>query len=341
MISSMKKLLIAGVALIVVLFVTSSWYHWSLSPLQSDDQTGVIVDIPSGSSVAKIGSILEEKQVIRSALAFRLFARFGGMQGAMKAGSYFLRPSMPVSEIMTALGRGYSEAAMITIPEGYTIAQIDALMAKKGLSETGSILACAQSCDFSWYRFLPKTGGIPERGGKLEGYLFPDTYFIVKDTFTPESFLKRLLDTFQKRVVDGLAGDLSNSKRSLQDIVTMASLLEEETRAGDERPVVSGILWKRFDKGMRLDVDAAVRYLTGKFKEPLKASDLALVSPYNLRKEKGLPPGAIANPGMATIKAALGSVDSDYWYYLHDTNGRIHYAVTNDEQNENRAKYLR
>ena len=175
----------------------------------------------------------------------------------------------------------------------------------------------------------------------MEGYLYPDTYFIVLDDFTPESFLKRLLKTFETKVIDGLHEDFKKTDRSMHDIVTMASLIEEETRTNDERPTVSGILWKRFDAGAGLGVDATVRYILEKPTGALTVSDLNSNSLYNLRKFRGLPPGPIASPSLANIRAALHPKETPYWYYLHDTDGQIHYAETNEDHNMNKYKYLR
>ncbi len=121
----------------------------------------------------------------------------------------------------------------------------------------------------------------------------------------------------------------------------MASLVEEETRTDDERAIVAGILWKRFDAGTGLGVDATVRYALDKPSSALTVSDLDTNSDYNTRKFRGLPPGAIASPSLESIKAALHPEASEYWYYLHGTDGQIRYAKTNEEHNENKYKYLR
>jgi UPF0755 protein len=141
-------------------------------------------------------------------------------------------------------------------------------------------------------------------------------------------------------VEKGYSADFANVTRPMHQVITMASLIEEETKTDAERATVAGILWKRFDAKTGLGVDAAVRYILEKPKGVLTASDLNVQSDYNLRKYRGLPPGPIANPGLKSIEAALHPKDSEYWYYLHDKQGVIHYAVTNDEQNVNRAKYL-
>ena len=120
----------------------------------------------------------------------------------------------------------------------------------------------------------------------------------------------------------------------------MASLIERETRTAEERPIISGILWKRFDAERGLDVDATVRFVLGKATGALTKEDLEVDSAYNTRRRRGLPPGPIANPGLASLEAALHPEDSTYWYYLHGKKGEIHYSETNDEHNEKKEKYL-
>jgi len=153
--------------------------------------------------------------------------------------------------------------------------------------------------------------------------------------------LERLLTTTRKNIVDYYAPDIEKSGRTLHELLTMASLIEEETRADEERATVSGILWKRYDDGRGLGVDATVRYILDKPSAEITVADLNTNSPYNTRKFRGLPPGPIASPGIKSFIAALYPQDSEYWYYLHGTDGDIHYAVGNEEHNINRYKYIR
>lgn len=336
----MKLVLRLVGAFLVCSILLFGWYRFSLSPVNGSDTSRITVKIPKGDSVRQIANLLEEKNLIRSSLAFRTYVRLQGFDTGLQAGTFILRPSLSVPEIAEALRKGISEEGIITIPEGFSVQDIDTLLADKGILAAGDFTKCAQTCDLSAYDFLPKSKELAKRGGKVEGYLYPDTYFVVVDGFTAESFLKRLLDTFQKRVVRDLAEDLKKSDRPLHEIVTMASLIEEETRKEEERATVSGILWKRFDAHAGLGVDATVRYILEKSSGALTVSDLNTNSPYNLRKFRGLPPGPIASPSLSAIKAALHPKDTPYWYYLHGTDGQIHYAETNEEHNVNKYKYL-
>ena len=336
----MKRLLSIVGILLVVGIGSYVWYLSALGPV-SDDADRQIVGIEKGTSVSAIADLLAEKGVIRSALAFKIHVRLSGRQGSLQAGSFSLRPSMSTPEVVDALAKGFAEEAIVTIPEGYTVRDIDALLAEKGIAKAGAILECARTCAFAGVDFLPSGADLAARGGRVEGYLYPDTYYVLPADFEPEAFLKRLLSTFEERVIEGRAAEIAASGRSPHEIVTMASLIEKETRTRDERPVVSGILWKRLEIGMTLGVDAAVRYFREKDTAPITTADLDADSPYNLRKVRGLTPGPIANPGMASLAAAIKPEDSPYLYYLHGDDGHIRYARTNDEHNLNRAKYIR
>lgn len=336
MLSVMKKLLLFVIGLCIVAY---AWYLHELTPLGGS--SAVRVKVESGMSVAQVGALLEEKGIIRSAGVFKYYVKFHAIEGGLQAGTFIFRPDMHIDEIVSVLRTGKSEEAALTIPEGWTVEDIDALIAKNGLADSGAVLDCLKRCDFSSFDFLPNGSGLADRGGKLEGYLFPETYFVNEAEFVPKFFLERLLGTFRIRVIQEHKDEIAASGHSLHEIVTMASLVEAETRTDAERPIVAGILWKRFDAGMSLGVDATVRYIVSKSTEPLTQSDLETNSPYNTRKFKGLPPGPIESPGMASILAALKPQESPYWFYLHDSKGMIHYAATNDEHNENRRRYLR
>jgi len=332
----MKKLLLLFLGLCIVAY---GWYIKELSPLGGSP--AVRVKVEKGMGVAQVGSLLAEKGIIRSSSAFKLYVKWHASESGLQAGTFIFRPSMSVAEIVEVLRTGKAQEVSITIPEGWTVQDIDTLVASKGLAQSGAILDCALRCDFSTFDFLPPLKGLATRGGRLEGYLYPETYFVSEADFVPKFFLERMLGTFRVRVIQDHKAEIAASGHSLHEIVTMASLVESETRTADERPIVAGILWKRLKEGMMLGVDATVRYILEKPTAALTDADLKTEGPYNTRRVKGLPPGPISSPGLSSILAALKSEESPYWYYLHDGKGIIRYAVTNDEHNENRRRYLR
>lgn len=319
------------------------WFWQALKPV-SADATPVIITIEKGTSVAGIARNLADQKLIRSASAFKWYVGFRKLQTKLQAGVYELQPSQSVADILAALTTGKTDDMAITIPEDRTVADIDDLLAKKGLGQPGDFIACAFDCDFSTFAFVPKKNiGTKQNeiGSKVEGYLFPDTYFVSKGGYEPKKLIERMLEEFDERVVKTYAQDIRNNAQPLSKIMVMASLIEKETRHQDERAIVSGILWKRYNERQLLGVDATVRYFLHKPTAAITAKDLDTDSPYNTRKVVGLPPTPIANPGEAAILAAFQPESSEYWYYLHDPQGRIHYARTNDEHNENKFRYLR
>lgn len=338
----MKKLIwiLIGIGVIGAL-----WFWRQLSPVNASDTKSASFTVEQGQSIGLIAAGLEERQLIRSPFAFKLYARLTGVAGSLQAGSFALSPSQSTAEIIDVLHGGKSEEFNVTIPEGYTVADIDALLASKGLGKPGDIIDCAFRCDFSTFEFLPATaaqGGEEFRiGSRLEGYLFPETYAVSPADYVPKFVIERMLGTFRKRIVNAYASDIEKSGRTLHELVTMASLVEEESRHDEERAVIAGILWKRLDAGVVLGVDATTRYRLGKRSDVLTKDDVEISSAYNTRRTQGLPPSPIANAGEPSFVAALRPKESSYWYYLHDPSGVIHYAVTNDEHNANRARYLR
>ncbi|MBU0667942.1 endolytic transglycosylase MltG, partial [Patescibacteria group bacterium] len=170
----------------------------------------------------------------------------------------------------------------------------------------------------------------------LEGYLFPDTYFIDPLNFYSENLIQLMLENFERKIGEDLKKEAT---RSISDIVTMASIVEKEVRTKKDIPIVAGILWKRLDNSWLLGADATILYL--KDDRSIDYQDLKEDSPYNTRVKGGLPPGPISNPGLESLKAALNPQDSPYWYYLTTPDtGEVIYAKTNDEHNSNKARYL-
>lgn len=335
-----KRILIC---LVILGLLAGLWLWFQTRPADALNKKPTLVKIESGESLSSIAADLKNKALIRSSSAFRFTARISGKSGKLKAGVFLLSPSLSAADILSVLETGKSAQISVTIPEGFTVKEIDALLVSKGLGQSGAILDCAFRCDFSTFDFLPPNPNPnpSSYGSHLEGYLFPDTYYIDVADYQPKFFLERLLGTFRKRIVTAYAADIKKSARTLADLVTMASVLEAESRGGDERPMVAGILWKRIDAKIALGVDASLRYALSKPTGALTREDLESTSAYNTRNHRGLPPSPIGNAGESAFLAALHPVDSHYWYYLHDGDGKIHYAVTNDEHNQNRARYLR
>lgn len=286
----------------------------------SAEHRAIKVAIPSGASVAHIGALLERNGVIRSAWAFGWFTRTRGGDEKLKSGRYTLSPDMTLAQILQELKGGGAKPTddriRVTIPEGYTLRQIAAAFAQKGIVEEKAFLKLATSPDSIAQMHadfpLPKT--------TLEGYLYPDTYFFSAHT-PPEQVIDALLTNFSARFARPYQEEIGRSGRDLHRIVTEASLIEREARVQDDRPRIAGVIDNRLKRGMRLEVDATVLYALGHHKQRVLFKDLEVDSPYNTYRHKGLPPGPIANPGLAALQAALRPEANEFLYYVARPDG--------------------
>lgn len=324
-------------ALVIVIggFIVYSQYQYHTStPVSEFDNKKRQITIASGEGVAQITDSLIEQNIIENKWVFWLYLKIHNKAAKIKAGNHYISRSQTIPEIVHILTRDSKEQISITIPEGFTLAQIDALLTDKKLIDAGDLIECAKLCGFGTFAFLP------QRQSPLEGYVYPDTYFVDPEEFVVHNFLKRTLENFDKRTAD-IQADIEGSKRSLDEVINMASMIERESNTEEESFVVSGILWKRLDSNVHLGVDATTRYELDNWSDPLTHQDFQSDSPYNTRKSLGLPPTPISNPGLASITAATKPEKSAYWYYLHDKEGSIHYSKNLEEHNQKKYKYLR
>ncbi|MBU0706359.1 endolytic transglycosylase MltG [Patescibacteria group bacterium] len=307
----------------------SSAVRYALNPSGSNRIT---VSVPEGATGSDVADLLYEKGLIKSVSAFNFYLRQNELSDQLRAGRFVFQENFTMPRIVEMLASGKSSEFAVTLLEGWTVRQIAEKLEDDELTTAEDFIACLKDCEFD-FNFLPN--------GYLEGYLYPDTYFVNPDTYSDEAFITRLISTFKSRLSDDDWAAVNASARSFEDIMIMASIVEREERNDEERPTVAGILWNRFGSGTGLYADATVLYGLGRTSGALSAKDLESDSPYNTRKYAGLPPTPISNPGISSIRAALYPKDTDYWYYLHDSDGGVHYAKTLGEHNANKARYIR
>ncbi len=282
---------------------------------------GEIIAVKKGFSLGEVSSTLKEKRVIRSQATFELCMSLIGGDKHVVAGDYLFKTPLGACSVASRITKGISGVPSVraTIPEGTS---------NQGVA---NILTPLLS-KFDAKIFL-------ERAREQEGYLFPDTYFFSASAGA-DDVIKIMRDEFQKKI-DPWEPIIKETKHSLRDIVIMASIIEKEAKTEEDQALVSGILWKRIEQGIPLQVDAPFYYLLGKTSSELTQSDLAIKSAYNTYKNKGLPAGPIGNPGISAIRAAVHPKNSSYFYYLSDKQGIMHYAKTFEEHKANKEKYLR
>ncbi len=309
--------LLLTLALCTAVFIYAARHYFSAP---ADFPVPYELHIDKGQTLFSISNELATDHVIRSPRMFEMFMIALGSERAVSEGDYSFSAPVSVLEVaMRISGRQFGvERTKVTFPEGFTVNDM-----------ANRLVANFEGFDVERFRALTKDS---------EGYLFPDTYRFFPSV-TADIVVNALKQNFTAKLAP-LEKEIAASKRSRADIIIMASIIEKEANGADDRAVISGILWKRIDQGLALQVDAPFLFLLDKESSELTRKDLATKSPYNTYLNKGLPPTPINNPGLAAITAAIHPVSSPYLYYLHDKTGQIHYARTYTEHKKNIALYL-
>jgi UPF0755 protein len=301
--------------LVTILFLTAIYF-----PLVENSTIQKIINIPSGTNAKEIVHILEKNEIIRkNNYLFIILIKLSKLEDKLKFGEYNLSPSLNMLQILNKLARGEIVVYKITIPEGYTSIQIAELLDKKEIVEKESFLKLVKYGEKSW-----------------EGYLFPDTYEVPKK-FGSENMFKLMLSNFEQVAVDNkLINKAEQTGFTMDEIITLASIIEKEAKFAEEKRQISSVFHNRLKSDMKLQSCATIQYILGKPKEKLEESDLEIESPYNTYLHKGLPPGPICNPGIDSIIAALEPANGDYLFFVLGDNGRHIFSKTYEEHLKNK-----
>ncbi|AIE60839.1 endolytic transglycosylase MltG [Bacillus methanolicus] len=346
-----KIVFIIAIALFLIVGgVTVGGYFYiksALKPVDPDSKTEKIIEIPIGSSVSGIAQILEDNGIIKDARVFKYYVKLKNETGFM-AGDYKLKPSMSIPEIIERLktGKAMKKVVLkITIPEGKQLKEIASIIAEKTnkkeeevfkkLNDKSFIKAMmAKYPDILTNDILNKNVKYP-----LEGYLFPATYYFYKENPTVEEIATEMIDK-TKSVLQEYAGQIKEKRYSVHQLLTMASLIEEEATKKADRDRIASVFYNRIKSGMPLQTDPTVLYAKGKHQERVLYEDLEVDSPYNTYKHKGLPPGPIANAGTMSIEAALNPEKTDFLYFLATADGDVIFTKTLSEHNKAKAEHI-
>lgn len=300
------------VAFLVSMMVTT----YVLAPLSTDPKAPSIVFIVHrGASDRQIGEDLQNRGLIRKAFGFVLAARIEHVAGKMVAGTYEFSPSQTPRAIAVAIALGRTAEDFVTVPEGFTLKQIAARLAAKGMVDEQVFLNLATNHGKSI-----RIGGFTPPSNDLEGFLFPDTYRVPRGT-TVQGVIDLMVGEFATRVLPLDNRYLASHPAKIGPMITMASLVEREAEVDGDRPKIAGVLWNRLNKGMKLECDATIEYALPEHKARLFYKDLRVNSPYNTYLHGGLPPTPIANPGIKSIEAALDPSHSSNLYYVARPDG--------------------
>ncbi|WP_346010265.1 endolytic transglycosylase MltG [Paenibacillus sp. SYP-B3998] len=339
-------LLIIGLILLLIIGGASGiglYIANAMQPMPASDQE-VRVSIPQGAGSSTIAKELEAKGLIKNSSIFTYYLKVKKQGSRLQAGEYNMKPGMSFDAMIEKLNKGDTvkkEVIRVTIPEGYTIQQIADKLPEQTPWKSDVFL---QQADAPGQFQAEAIGTLPDNKNikhRLEGYLFPETYEFKKDS-TEQEFIERTLQELDKRL-STLPPDWQTKLKArgltIHQLLTIASLIEREVVVDEERALVSGVINNRLKKNMPLQIDATVQYLFDKPKERLMEKDLQIQSPYNTYLNAGLPPGPIASPSLASIKAALYPEETKYLFYVTKKDGtKAHlFAETFEEHKKNIA----
>jgi len=333
-----KKLIFFLLSFIVFSFL-SFFFLWQEIYLAKNpyDKETKIFTIEKGQGLKEISANLEKEGIIKSDFVFNLYAFFSKKSTKLQAGKYQLSPSMTIPEIVEKFVKGEVIKEKITIVEGWNLNDIEKALKEKFKIQIVKLKLPVKDLPefkekFDFLNDLPTSA-------TLEGFLFPDTYQFSFNV-SERDILEEMLLNFDKKLNSQLREEIKRQKKTIFEIITMASLIEKEVRTMEDKKLVSGILWKRLKIGMPLQADATITYLTGKKTTEISIEETKIDSPYNTYKYFGLPPGPICNPGLDSILAAIYPQESDYLFYLSTPEGKTIFSKTLLEHNIARAKYL-
>lgn len=289
------------------------------------EEKRINVKIQAGLSTAEIADRLAEKGVIGSSWKFRILSRLRGYDDKFRPGSYTFTANMEDDEVFAKLLTGEKRLIQFTIPEGFGVKEIAERLYNLDLVNKEDFLKAAE--DFAPYDYMRKHENV---FFAAEGFLFPDTYTVESD-MEIEELLSLMANTLDEKLKPAMRTQAEKMGLSIYDLITLASLVEREVRFPEDRPIVAQVLLKRIKLNMPLQTDATLQYLMDAPKEEVSIADTQIDSPYNTYQHVGLPPGPIANPGMASIEAVLHPSETEYLYFVADKRGHNHYAYTYEE----------
>lgn len=289
-----------------------------------------IVVLPAGKGFSGVVKNLVKGGVVQDPRRFRRLARVLGVDRRMKAGEYRFSSAMSPLEILGKLARGDVLLHGLTIPEGWTVREIAVLAGKKGIGDARDLLSQALSPEYA--------AGRGVGGGTLEGYLFPDTYYFPRNT-PADRILQTMLARFEEVFLPSWAERARGLNLSRHQLVTLASIIEKETGAAEERPIISSVFHNRLKRGMKLQSDPTVIYGIPDFDGNITRRHLDTPTPYNTYQIGGLPPGPIASPGKASLEAALFPRETAFLYFVARGDGTHHFSASLEEHNEAVRRY--
>lgn len=345
----MRKLLVSTLIFFGFLSAVAWTGAYLSTPGTAEDG---VFSIESGEGVDSITGRLEDAGIVRSAVLFRLALFREGVSTRLQPGTYDISGVGTYGELARLLSTGgiRADEVVVRIIEGWDLFDIAEHLGSLGLMEADELYSVTGDPGHELWKSSTAGGmDLSDRFAfladkpwqvSLEGYLFPDTYRVFSDD-SAEDMVVRFLTNFGNRITPELLSAVEDSGHTLFEIVTMASVIEKEVRSEDDMKMVSDIFWRRYELGMALQACSTVNYVTRKDLPAVEYEDTMIDSPYNSYKYRGLPLGPICNPGISAITAAIYPEPNDYWYFMSDSEGNVHYGRDLDEHNANKFRYLK
>lgn len=347
----MKKII---TIIILLCILIGAWFLYSeVYVAQAQYSDSVIFEIEEGQSVQGLAFDLEQKDIIRNATLFKLYARFKGIDRQIRQGEFEVKKPITLARVIESLTHpGISERTITIIP-GWDLRDVAEYLVSEGfVKDTEEVFYFTGEPAF-YYSFVWNTEGenrfttlaneiqsLPDKIS-YEGYLAPNTYRVYKNATVREIIVKLMLER-NDELANFYPESLYSSGRTIHEILTMASILEREVKTSKDRKLISDLFWRRYDANWALQADSTVHYAVGKKGNVFTTKeDRDSLSTWNTYKYPGLPPGPICNPSLDAIMAAMYPEKNEYWYFLTTQDGEVKYGRNLEEHNSNIQKFLR
>lgn len=341
----MKKITYFLLIVFGIFLIYNSVYQDAINSSSQAEQEDKVFEIEKGEGAVSVSQRLFEAELIQSEFFFKHYLKRSNLGPRLQAGVYSLNSMLSIREIVDIFVKGetINKEKEIKIIEGWKISDIEAYLAENKITPAGEFekLARVKIGQWSMNFEKPEFLNLLPPHLDLEGFLFPDTYRIFNDA-SAEDIIEKMLKNFEQKIGSEILKEIRNQNKSLQEIVTMASIIEKEVRSASDMKMVSGIFWNRIESSHALESCATLAYILGVQKPIYSLEDTKVASPYNTYQNPGLPPGPISNPGLSAIQAAVYPTDNDYFYFLSRfDNGETVFSKTYDEHLNNKARYLK
>lgn len=331
----MKKIILL---IMIILMISSTLFIYIFHKIATEVYDGhdypVKLDVKRGESVSSISLLLEQKKIISSHFFFKLYYRIFYKKTKLMSGEYYFDKPISMKEVISKMRKGEVLLYKTTVKEGLTIDEIARFLERSNNIDYRKFIEASKNVSL--------IADLDKKAVNLEGYLYPDTYFVSKGTES-DSIIKTMVRKFRERFSESYRWRAKELNMTMREIVTIASLIEKETASGDERALISSVFYNRLKIGMPLGCDPTIIYalkLKNEYTGKLGWKDLKIESPYNTRINKGLPPGPICNPGIDSIEAALFPERTEYLYFVAKDSKTHYFSKTLREHNWAVKKYI-